>query len=102
MITTIDGVCGMTAKKSASIDSLTSSIQCASSITYSAGRVRANDAAFTSAVNRRRRASGSIVGSGSLGVGDAQQVIKQQQILLVGVGDTFAHARPRAFIVETH
>ena len=61
LITTIDGVCGMTVKKSASIDSLTSSIQWASSTRYTAGVLRANEAAFTSAVNRRRRASGSIV-----------------------------------------
>ena len=33
VISTIDGMCGMTVRKSASIDSLTSSIQCASSMT---------------------------------------------------------------------
>ena len=33
VISTIDGVCGITVRKSASIDSLTASIQCASSIT---------------------------------------------------------------------
>ena len=37
--------------------------------------LRANEAAFTKAVNRRRRASGSM-SEGNIGVGDAQQIIK--------------------------
>ena len=41
------------------MDSLTSSIQCASSTTKTAGSLRASWAALISAVNRRRRASGS-------------------------------------------
>ena len=57
----------MTVRKSASIDSLTASIQCASSMMNSAGSVRASDAVLISAVNRRRRASGSIWGSGTSG-----------------------------------
>jgi hypothetical protein len=40
VISTIDRVCGMTVRKSASIDSLTASIQCASSMMNSAGSVR--------------------------------------------------------------
>ena len=50
----------MTVRKSASIDSLTASIQCASSMTNSAGSVRASAVVLIIAVNRRRRASGSI------------------------------------------
>jgi hypothetical protein len=60
VISTIDGVRGMTVMRSASIDSLTASIQCASSMMNSAGSVRANDTVLISAVSRRRRASGSI------------------------------------------
>ena len=57
----------MTVKKSASIDSLTASIQCASSTMQTAGSVRASAAVLISAVNRRRRASGSMSGSGTSG-----------------------------------
>ena len=67
VISTIDGVRGMTVRKSASIDSLTASIQCTSSMMNSAGSVRASVVAFTSAVNRRRRASGSMAGSATSG-----------------------------------
>ena len=67
VISTIDGVRGITVRKSASIDSLTASIQCASSMMNSAGSVRASDAVLISAVNRRRRASGSIWGSATSG-----------------------------------
>ena len=38
--------------------------------------MRANEAALTSAVNRRRRASGIDLGQRHLGIGDAQQVIE--------------------------
>ena len=87
-------------RKSASIDSLTASIQCASSMMNSAGSVRASDAALISAVNRRRRASGSICGQRHLGVGDAQQIIEQQQILRVGIGDLFPDPGAGGFAVE--
>ena len=49
--------------------------------------VRASAAALISAVNRRRRASGSICGQRHIGVGDAQQIVEQQQILRVGIGN---------------
>lgn len=78
-----------------------SSIQCASSMTYSAGWVRANEAAFTIVINRRRRASGSILGSFTSGSG-MRQVIKQQQILGVGVGNLCAHPHPRLLLVQTN
>ncbi len=61
------GVRGITVRNSASIDSLTSSIHWASSMMKTAGAVRASEAAFTSAVNRRRRASGSIWGGATSG-----------------------------------
>ena len=57
----------MTMRRSASIDSLTGSIQCASSMMNSAGVVRASDTVLIRAVNRRRRASGSMAGSGTSG-----------------------------------
>ena len=67
VISTIDGVRGMTLRKSASIDSLTVSIQCASSMMNSAGAARASVAVLISAVNRRLRASASIWGGGTSG-----------------------------------
>src|SRR6476659_5325502 len=54
-------------RKSTSIDSLTSSIQWASSTTKTTGFSRANEAAFTTAVSRRRRASGSMGGKAVFG-----------------------------------
>ncbi len=86
----------MTVRKSASIDSLTASIQCASSMMNSAGSMRASDVVLISAVNRRRRASGSIWGSATSGVGDAEQIVEQQQILRVGVAGTRPRTRARA------
>ncbi len=84
VINTIDGVRAVTVKKSASIDSLTASIQCASSMMNSAGSVRAIEMVLTSAVNRRRRASRSIWGGAH--VGDPEQVVEQKHVLRVGVG----------------
>jgi len=66
-MSTAETVCGTTVRNSASIDSLTASIQCASSTMNNPGSVRASEAALISAVNRRRRASGSICGSGISG-----------------------------------
>ena len=86
VINTIDGVRGITVRRSASIDSLTASIQCASSTMNSAGSVRASDAGVD---QRGQPASSRIrvdLGQRHIGVGDAQQIIKQQQILRVGVG----------------
>ena len=67
VISTIEAVRGTTVRNSASIDSLTASIHCASSMMNSAGCVRASAAVLISAVNRRRRASGSIWGAGTSG-----------------------------------
>ena len=100
VISAIAGVRGMTDRKSASIDSLTASIQCASSMMNSAGWVRASDVVLTSAVNRRRRASGSIGGQRHIGVGDAQQIIEQQQILRVGIRKLFPDLRAGGLAVE--
>ena len=88
-------------RKSTSIDSLTSSIQWASSTTKTTGVFRANDAAFTTAVNRRRRASGSIRGKTASGSADAQQIIKQQQVLRVGVTNPVAQSIPRGLPAKT-
>ena len=77
VISTIDGVRGITVRKSASIDSLTASIQCASSMMNSAGSVRVSDAVLIRAVNRRRRASGSMAGSGTSGSAMPKQVVQQ-------------------------
>ena len=62
--------------------------------------MRASDAVLISAVNRRRRASGSICGQRHIGVGDAEQIIQQQQILRVGIRKSFAHPRAGGFAVE--
>ncbi len=67
VIRTINGVRGTTERNSATMDSLTTSIQCASSMITNAGVVRASDAVLIMAVRRRRRASGSITGSGTSG-----------------------------------
>jgi len=63
VMSTIDGVRDTTERKSANIDSLTGSIQWASSTMNSAGEVRVSVAVLISEVMRRRRASGSIWGS---------------------------------------
>ena len=55
---------------------------------------------MTSAVNRRRRASGSILGNSNIGIGDPEQVIKQQHILGVCVGNPVAHAIAGGLPVE--
>ena len=54
--------------------------------------VRASAAALISAVNRRRRASAAISGSRDVGVPDAQQVVEQEQILGIGIGEPVAIA----------
>ena len=92
MTSTSEGVWGITVRNPASIDSLTSSIQCASSMTKTAGSVRASDAALTSAVNRRRRASGSIFGSSTSGSAMPSRSCEKQQVLGVCVGNAVAHS----------
>jgi hypothetical protein len=54
VISTIDGVRGITARKLTRIDSLTASIRCTSSMTTTVGSVPASIAALISAVSRRR------------------------------------------------
>ena len=79
--------------------SLTSSIQCTSSITYSAGAVRARAAVFNKAANRAggHRGDG---GRPAFGVADSEQVVEQQQVLGVGVGDSGPHPRAAVVLVE--
>jgi hypothetical protein len=55
---------------------------------------------LTSAVKRRRRASGSIRGIGTFGIGDSQQIIEQQQILRVGVGELDTQTSSGSVAVE--
>ena len=86
VISTIDGVRGMTVRKSASIDSLTGSIQCASSMMNSVGSVRASVVGVDQCgqpAPPRIRVDG---GQWHVGVGDAEQIIEQQQILRVDIG----------------
>ena len=83
-----------------SIDSLTSSIQCTSSITKSAGVVRESVTALINAVRRRRRASGSITGPGYRGIGNAKQIIKEKNVFRVGVGHLSPYVRARRGGVE--
>ena len=55
------------------------------------GSVRASDAAFISAVNRRRRASGSIWGSGTSGSAMPSRSSSSSRSSRVGVGNLVAH-----------
>ena len=100
VISTIDGVRGMTVRKSASIDSLTLSIHCASSMRYSAGAVRASDVGVDQCGQPAPPRVRVDLGQRHLGVGDAQQVIKQQQILRVGIGNPCPHLRAGGFAVQ--
>ncbi len=67
----------MTAMKSASIDSLAASIQCASSMMTSVGSRWARAAPLTSAVNRLRLRIGSDIGRGGCGITDAEQIVDE-------------------------
>ena len=100
VISTIDGVRGMTVRKSASIDSLTASIQCASSMMNSAGSVRASDAVLISAVNRRRRASGSIAGSGTSGSAMPSRSSSSSRSCGSASGNLLPHPGAGGFAVE--
>ena len=103
MINAIEWVRGITARKSVSMDSLASSIQCTSSTTKTAGSLRANAAALISAVNRRRRASGSILGSSTSGSAMPSRSSKQQQVLGLGVGSPGPYLRASRRAVQiTH
>ena len=83
-------------RKSASIDSLTASIQCASSMMNSAGV----GARQRHGVDQRGQPAPPRIrvdlGQRHVGVGDAQQIIEQQQILRVGVGRYIARNCARA------
>ena len=85
----------MTVRKSASIDSLTASIQCASSMMNSAGC----GAGQRRGVDQRGQPAPPRIridrGQRHVGVGDAQQIIEQQQILRVGIRDSFPDPGPR-------
>ena len=100
VISTIDGVRGMTDRKSASIDSLTASIQCASSMMNSAGSVRASDVGVDQCGQPAPPRIRVDLGQRHIGVGDAEQIIKQQQILRVGIGHTSAQPGAGGFAVE--
>ncbi len=63
--------------------------------------MRASDTVLISAVNRRRRRIRVDLGQRHLRVGDAEQIIKQQQILRVGIGgDTRPQPRAGSFTLE--
>ena len=101
LISTNEGVWGITVRKSASMDSLTSSIQCASSMTKTAGWVRAE----LGGVDQRRQPASPCIGVDlgqlHIGIGDAHHVIKQHQVLRIGVCEPFPHLCPRGLMVET-
>ncbi len=86
--------------RSASIDSLTASIQCASSMMKSAGSVRAKRRGVEQCGQPAPPRVRIDLGQCHFGVGDAEQIIEQQQILRVGVRDLFSRLRAGGVAVE--
>ena len=80
--------------KSTSMDSLTSSIQCTSSITYSAGRRARRDRSVDQ--SRQPTAPGVRIDDGQLvgRISDAEQIVQQRQIIRGRIGQPCPQAIP--------